>query len=71
MKCNSLKKFLVRRMYREETGKILNHLTLQINDTEAVKELEKHKMKQQNSIYYVAQLTMAAHILLSSYSFFI
>jgi hypothetical protein len=62
---------MLKRIYREETGNILNHITLQISDAEAVKDLEKHKMKQQNSIYYVIQITALAHIMISTYSFFI
>ncbi len=71
MKCKELKQNILKKIYREETANILNHITLQITDAEAVKEFEKHKMKQQNSIYYVVQLTLLAHIMLSTYSYFI
>ncbi len=71
MKCQEFKENILKRIYREETGNILNHVTLQISDAEAVKDLENHKMKQQNSIYYVVLITVLAHIMLSTYSFFI
>ena len=71
MKCKELKENILKRIYRDETGNILNHVTLQISDAEAVKDLENHKMKQQNSIYYVVLITALAHIIISTYSFFI
>ena len=71
MKCKELKENILKRIYRDETGNILNHVTLQISDAEAVKDLENHKMKQQNSIYYVVLVTVLAHIMLSTYSFLI
>jgi hypothetical protein len=38
-----LKKYFHSVMYREETGKMLNYLTLQINEPEVAKDLVDHR----------------------------
>ncbi len=50
---SNCKKFFVKKMYHEETAMILNYVTLKISDPEVAKELENHKIMQQNRIYWI------------------
>ena len=49
-----LKKISQKIIYRDETSRILNYITLQISDPEVLKELTLHKTSQQNRIYWIA-----------------
>ena len=58
-------------MYRAETRGILNYFTLQISDPEVAKELDDHKIRQQNSIFWVSQPPTLVALMVQVYNRFI
>ena len=68
---NCCRQFLKKRMYRAETRGILNYFTLQISDPEVAKELDDHKIRQQNSIFWVSQPPALVALMVQVYNRFI